>query len=179
MKGVSFASLLQTHTRPTVFRPSEASVQTETIAHLLQSARDGTDLLTALRFAELLLESRGDRDAYDEFSHKHTDDPASLAAEYMALHYREKVDCHTLAAVCHLSESQLRRRFTALYREPPHAYLNRLRCGIAAQMLRYTSRSVENVSEAVGYASASELYRHFKALYHASPSEWRKSKKDQ
>jgi AraC-like DNA-binding protein len=92
----------------------------------------------------------------------------------MALHYREQISNRALAELSHLSESQLRRRFTIAYGQPPHAYLNLLRCRIGAEMLAYTTRTIENIAESVGYGCASDFYRHFKNLLGVSPSEWRK-----
>ncbi len=66
----------------------------------------------------------------------------------------------------------------AVYGEPPHAYLNRLHCRIAAEMLQNTARTVEDIAEAVGYTCASDLFRHFRAAFGASPTAWRRARKN-
>ena len=103
------------------------------------------------------------------------DDLIAPAVEYIYTNYRSPIRNTTLAAMCHLSESQLRRRFLATYALTPHAYTNRLRCRIAAQMLLDSTCSIEEVAEAVGFNATSDLFRNFKSNFSQSPTAWRKS----
>ena len=124
-----------------------------------------------LRLAALLLDGR------EFFSPGETervsgDDMRSLA-QHLALHYHESETAARLAALCHLSESQLRRRFTAVYGMPPVAYRNRLRVKVAAELLERTALSVSDVAARVGYASTSDLYRAFRSVYGVSPLAYR------
>lgn len=102
------------------------------------------------------------------------DAPIAKVAAYISLHYAERISAAELAALAHLSESQLRRRFQRKYRRSPMEYLNRLRCKIGAEMLRHTDLTVAVISEKVGYENPSDFYRHFVALMDLSPSEFRK-----
>ena len=102
------------------------------------------------------------------------DDAVSAVAAYMSLHYAERLSVGLLAERCHLSESQLRRRFRRRYSVSPMTYLNQLRCHIGAELLRHTDMTVAAISEKVGYESSSDFYRHFTALVHQSPTDFRK-----
>ena len=125
-----------------------------------------------LRTAALLLDGR-EFFSPAEAEEAPRDDMRALA-QYLALHYHESETAARLAALCHLSESQLRRRFTAVYGMPPVAYRNRLRVKVAAELLARTALSVSDVSARVGYASPSDLYRAFRAVYGVSPCDYRK-----
>lgn len=110
--------------------------------------------------------------------------PANLAdptiknvAEYIALHYSDSFTSSDLASLCHLSESQLRRRFVAAYGNSPMAYRNSLRCRIAAELISRTELSISEISLRVGYATTSDFYRAFVKYKGFSPSEYRRRKR--
>ena len=110
--------------------------------------------------------------------------PANLAdptiknvAEYIALHYSDSFTSSDLASLCHLSESQLRRRFVAAYGNSPMAYRNSLRCRIAAELISRTELSIFEISSRVGYATTSDFFRAFVKYKGFSPSEYRRRKR--
>ena len=96
-----------------------------------------------------------------------------LLAEFLALHYAEGQTAAELAALWHLSESQLRRRFVAAYGKAPIAYRNAIRVKVAAELLRRTRLSVSDIAERVGYSVPSDLYRAFRVAYGLSPMAYR------
>ena len=102
-----------------------------------------------------------------------TNDAASQIAEYLSLHYCDSDSSKFLAEKCHLSESQLRRRFICAYGLPPIAYRNQLRCQIAAELLKRTSMTVLDISGRIGFNATSDFYRAFKKAYGTSPSGYR------
>lgn len=57
--------------------------------------------------------------------------------------------------------------------ESPHAYLSRLRMGLAAQLLRNRSMLIAAVAEKVGYATDVAFYRAFKRHFGQSPGAFR------
>ena len=170
--GCSIAELIKQHATPNIFKQEHAPTLTALVDRIHSSAEERNDSLCALRTAELLLTLPASNDGSSAISHDATD-PISAVAEYMALHYRESISNHALAELSHLSESQLRRRFIASYGQPPHTFLNRLRCRIGAEMLSYTTRTIEDIADAVGYGSTTDFYRHFKTIFGISPSAWR------
>lgn len=102
-----------------------------------------------------------------------TDRLVSELAEYLALHYDKNDTSHELSARFHLSESQLRRRFTCAYGIPPIAYRTHLRCMIAAELLSNTALSVSEISVRTGYTDTSDFYRAFKKTHGVSPTYYR------
>lgn len=172
VEGTSIIELLEKHTAPIVFRHGASAELCALAMRIYDAAKEHSEPLCALRATELLLSASPETVNAPDIS-PNTTDPISAVAEYMALHYRNPISNHTLAELSHLSESQLRRRFLTAYGLPPHAYLNRLRCRIGAEMLTYTARTVEDIATAVGYGSASDFYRHFKDLFDISPTAWR------
>lgn len=106
------------------------------------------------------------------------DDAVSIATSYMSLHYTERITANALASLCHMSESQLRRRFHQRYGCSPMSYLNSLRCRIGAELLRHTDLTVAAVSDKIGYENSSDFYRHFVARYAMAPSDFRKKNTD-
>ena len=103
-----------------------------------------------------------------------TDDAVTKISEYLSLHYNSTDTVQELASKCHLSESQLRRRFIAVYGMPPVAYRNDLRSKIAAELLSRTRLPVSEIAGRIGYAAESDFYRAFVKTYGKSPSEYRK-----
>lgn len=79
-----------------------------------------------------------------------------------------------LARVMHLSMRTLNRRFEATGLLPPRQTLVWLRILLAAMLLEETSRSIESVAYACGYASDSGLRRAFHDTLHLSPGEVRR-----
>lgn len=107
-----------------------------------------------------------------------SDGAVAEISEYLSLHYDRSDTARELADRCHLSESQLRRRFLAVYGMPPIAYRNFLRCKIAAELLIRSAVSVSEIAERIGYTSSSDFYRAFKKIYGTSPAAYRSGGRD-
>ena len=129
-----------------------------------------------LRLASFILEN-ADILAAERIAHSRGADeqsPEAKTAEYIYIHYNESQTVGELAALCHLSESQLRRRFVAEYGVTPIAYRSALRCRVGAELLLRTGLTVAEIAERVGYGSGADLYRAFSEKFGVSPSEYRK-----
>ena len=163
---------------------ADAAALLAEIVALCDAPTKNRDRLIVLRLATLLLDA--DRYFPNETVQNISEHisvgrmPATGAeqiAEYLSLHCHEPQSTKTLAKMCHLSESQLRRQFVSVYGIPPIAYRNRLRCRIAAELLRESTLSIAEISDQLGYTTPADLYRAFRLLYQCSPSEYRKQRK--
>ena len=169
---------------PFVLREREYPEAVALLRKMLSVCFDGVprrDELCGLYLSELFLRApswferfRFEGETEERDRARRTDAPIAKVAAYISLHYAERMTSSDLAAVCHLSESQLRRRFQRKYKRSPIEYLNRLRCKIGAEMLRHTDLTVAAISEKVGYENPSDFYRHFVAMTGLSPSDFRK-----
>jgi AraC family transcriptional regulator len=100
--------------------------------------------------------------------------------DHIDRHLDQKLDLATLAEVAHFSPFHFHRLFGALMSEPLGDYLRRRRLEIAATRLRAQQRvPVLDIALGVGFGSAEAFTRAFRARFHCSPTQWRKSKTGQ
>jgi transcriptional regulator GlxA family with amidase domain len=88
-------------------------------------------------------------------------------------HLREDLTVEALAARACLCPRQFTRRFQAIYRRTPAAFVEDLRLGEARRRLAAPGVSVEAVSASVGFKSADAFRRAFERRYGVSPSNYR------
>ena len=100
--------------------------------------------------------------------------------EHIDRHLDQKLDLAALAAVASFSPFHFHRLFRALMDEALGDYVRRRRLEIAAVRLRSQEGvSVLNIAVGVGFGSAEAFTRAFRARFACSPTQWRKSKRDQ
>lgn len=98
------------------------------------------------------------------------------ASHYIATHLDETIDVKTLAGVANLSDFHFCRIFKAIKGEPPIAFIARIRIETAAQLLRYSSLTIEEIAYNIGYESPASLSKAFKNRYGISPTQYRTDK---
>lgn len=74
----------------------------------------------------------------------------------------------------HMSRATFARRFRHLVGQSPMAYVTRLRLSHAGRMLRKGHADLEEIAEAVGYATAFSFSKAFKRQYGLAPGLYRK-----
>jgi AraC-like DNA-binding protein len=79
----------------------------------------------------------------------------------------------SLAKACAQSRATFARRFSELVGEPPGTYLTRWRLCLAAKLLVESERSLEQIAEAIGYASAAAFSKAFSRQYGCAPGQFR------
>ena len=94
-------------------------------------------------------------------------------AEYINSHLDTPIEVKTLANVANLSDFHFCRIFKALKGESPIAFIARLRIETAAQLLRYSALSVEEIAFNIGYETPTSLSKAFKNQYGITPSQYR------
>lgn len=166
---------------PPVIHPEEHPKSAELLARIFESCAQKTqegNTVATLLLSAFIIESR---QVFQPFSSPVTasksNDEISQILEYLSLHYADSDSSKTLAQKCHMSESQLRRRFVASNGMPPIAYRNLLRCRIAAELLTRTYMTVAQISNRIGFRTTSDFYRAFKKTYDISPARYRASRR--
>ncbi|MBY9080720.1 helix-turn-helix domain-containing protein [Paenibacillus sp. HN-1] len=103
-------------------------------------------------------------------AHKHT---ISLILRYIRNNY-QTADLSMLAQHFNLSKGYLSRYIKAETGYSFSALLQQLRMKEAADILKNSSISIEEIVASVGYTDISNFYRKFKLLFGTTPSEFRK-----
>ena len=167
---------------PSVLRPAEYPTAVATLGGILHTGTTFTSKETAilLRVATFLLEAEPmfgiSQASLSPSIANHTGESTQLA-EFLSVHYRENTSAAELAALFHLSESQMRRKFVKAYGRPPIAYRNSLRCKIADELLLHTNLSISEIAERIGYSTPADFYRSFLKIHGVTPSEHRRNHK--
>jgi transcriptional regulator GlxA family with amidase domain len=103
----------------------------------------------------------------------HDDEPVQRAQKWLYAHFREDVDLDDLAARVGMSPRNFARRFKAATGEGPLAYLHRLRIDTARHYLESAHRSVQEISQAIGYEDVAFFRQLFRRHTGTSPREYR------
>jgi AraC family transcriptional regulator len=85
-----------------------------------------------------------------------------------------KVSLTEVAAACHLSISQMTRRFQAAYGINPMAYITHIRLEKAKSLLEKSEFTLEHIAEQCGYDNRCYLSRVFTKHIKLTPSEYRR-----
>jgi AraC family transcriptional regulator len=102
--------------------------------------------------------------------------PAQLARVLDHMHQRlgDDVSLDDLAAVVNLSKFHFLRAFTRATGLTPHRYLTRLRLRRAAELLRTTGLTVQQIAVTCGYGSPSRFAAAFRRQYGTAPTGYRR-----
>jgi AraC-like DNA-binding protein len=96
------------------------------------------------------------------------------AREFIREHYSRPVGLGDLETISGLSRFHLVRAFTKTFGVPPHAYQLRVQIAKARTLLGAGNPPAEVAAE-TGFADQSHLTRHFRAIYHVTPGEYRRA----
>jgi transcriptional regulator GlxA family with amidase domain len=103
----------------------------------------------------------------------HDDDAIQKAQNWLFAHFREPVDLDALATKAAMSPRNFARRFKVATGDAPLGYLHRLRIDAAKHYLEGGQRSVQEISQQIGYEDVA-FFRHlFRRYTGASPREYR------
>ncbi|MFJ1266956.1 helix-turn-helix domain-containing protein [Legionella lytica] len=95
------------------------------------------------------------------------------AKHWIDLHFAEPVLLSQVAKHCHLSVSQLQRRFKKQVGCALAEYWRMQRLQQAQSLLSRSALSIEEVAFKVGYENLAAFSRRFTKVYGTSPSQWR------
>lgn len=104
------------------------------------------------------------------------DERIGKAIEYIRLHAEEPLSVPKLAMLCSISTSHFYTRFREEVGMTPIDYKHSVLIGRATQLLLSgEENSIEAISDALGFASATYFRRVFKKITGKSPSEYKKT----
>ncbi len=106
--------------------------------------------------------------------------PVSItkAIDYLAEHIEQNPTVAQLADLCHISEVYFRKQFKAATGSSPTKYRNAMRLERARAYLAYGEISIQEISDALGYPTASHFIGEFKRKYGLPPLKYRKLSKN-
>ena len=97
--------------------------------------------------------------------------------DYINNHLNKSISLEELAAVALFSPFHFHRIFVAVTGETVNNFTNRIRNEKAARLLKFSKKSISEISIECGFSSTSTLSRLFKQYFEISPSEYRKGGK--
>jgi len=80
-----------------------------------------------------------------------------------------------LAALCHLSTSSFKRKFSETFNNSPKKYISQKKVERAAELLKSRDLRISDIAYDVGFDSLATFNRNFSNRYGKSPSEYRLS----
>ena len=98
------------------------------------------------------------------------------ADEYIKENYlKEVISIEYLADLCKITPSYFTRIFKSVFGDSPKRYIIDLKMQAACEYLTYTTTSVKDISELLGYEDITYFTASFKKHYGISPSEYRRT----
>ncbi|MCR2823060.1 helix-turn-helix domain-containing protein [Lederbergia panacisoli] len=97
-------------------------------------------------------------------------------ATYIRSNLHQEIRMRDLAILSGFSESNFRRKFKDLYGVTPKQFHQYYRMAEAKWLLVYTKKSLQIISEQIGFSNIHSFSSWFKQIEGLSPSEWRKNK---
>lgn len=95
------------------------------------------------------------------------------AASYISLHLSQEMTQSDLAGLVHVSPAHLSRQFKAETGMTISQYIMKKRCRKAAELLRESCLTVQDISVHVGYLDSNYFVKVFKNVYHMTPTGYR------
>jgi transcriptional regulator GlxA family with amidase domain len=108
-------------------------------------------------------------------SRPHDDAKVRAAEAYMEKNYARDISIEDLARTLNMSPRNFIRRFKGATGRGPGSYLQELRVAVAKEMLEDGARSVQTVSEAVGYVDATFFRAVFRRCTGMTPGQYREA----
>ncbi len=100
----------------------------------------------------------------------------SSAIDFINDNYDKDISIDDLAAVCGLSHSYFTSCFKSSFGETPKVYITKLRLSKAKYYLKYTSMSINDISEKCGFCHLNTFTSAFKQHEGISPRDYRRAK---
>jgi AraC-like DNA-binding protein len=96
-----------------------------------------------------------------------------IAATYILRHFGARITERDMAELCHMSVSEFSRAFHKENRFCFREFLLRRRLQAAASLLAASDSAIADIAFEVGFGDPTQLSRHFRQFYAATPTEYR------
>jgi len=147
----------------------------ESILHETNHKQEGYAQICQYQLAILiLLICRKDNVSYELIDTQNSNRECHNAKRYIETNYPEKITLDSLSQICNLTKYYLSHKFKELYGKSPMAYLTEVRISAAQDLLKTTNYSIEEISAATGFSSASYFSQSFQKSCGISPQQYRK-----
>jgi len=159
--------------------PNSSSIRKcfESILHETNHKQEGYAEICQHQLAILiLLICRKDNVSYELVDAQSSNRECHNVKRYIETNYHEKITLDSLAEVCNITKYYLSHKFKELYGKSPMSYLTEVRISAAKDLLKTANFSIEEISNAVGFSSASYFSQAFGKACQMSPQEYRKHK---
>lgn len=95
------------------------------------------------------------------------------ALEYTNVNFSNPIKVEELADVCHMSETNFRRRFEECMNMTPVEFINMVRIQKACELMIRSNDPMTTIAAKVGFQTPSTFNRNFKKLVGISPYQWK------
>ena len=95
------------------------------------------------------------------------------ALNYIEQNFQNDISVENIASFCGLNRTYFGRIFKETVGKSPQQFLLSYRMAKAAELLKLTELTINDVANAVGYPNQLQFSRAFKNVYGLSPREWR------
>lgn len=159
---------------------SGAAAAFDLMLHLIEE-RLGDDVTTevACWFQHPLVRGQGVRQKIPTVRNQSTSDMlppvVAQAVDIFADHIEDPVAVYDVAQTIGVSARQLERSFKHATGQSPSHYYRSLRMNAARQLVLYSKDTMTEIANAVGYATATPMVRHYRQSFGLSPEEDRKT----
>lgn len=145
----------------------------DTMLYIVDHAEASSLALTGqgFLFLDRLVEASANRK--EAGSKKLRDFYLKEAMNFIEQNYQNDISVEDIAAHCGLNRSYFGRIFRDTVGQSPQEFLLSYRMSKAAQLLKTTNLTIQEVSHRVGYANPLHFSRAFKGVYSLSPRDWR------
>ncbi|VEB33996.1 AraC family transcriptional regulator [Legionella sainthelensi] len=162
---------LKAQNHPDGYRSHEFML-TKTIKSLVQFAHKYLTVQEEDFFADSLINQLLIHFATNSFSAK-GDQTVIKAKNWIDRYFADVIDISKVAKYCHLSVSQLQRRFKHIMGYSLAEYWRSQKLQHAKRLLLLNNCSIEAIAFSVGYENLSAFSRRFMQTFGESPSQWR------
>ncbi len=151
---------------------SHEFILTKNIKNLMQFTHHYLSFQEEDFFAESLINQLLIHFATNSFSAE-ADQTAIKAKNWIDRYFADVIDISKVAKYCHLSVSQLQRRFKHVMGYSLAEYWRSQKLYHAKRLLTLKKTSIEAIAFSVGYENLSAFSRRFTQTFGVSPSQWR------